>query len=406
MSRRSQATSRVEPPLEAGQADAHGPRMHERGETHVPASVERVLSSPGEPIGSSERALMSSHVAHDFSRVRVHRDEAAAESADRINALAYSSPGHIVFGEGQYAPATRHGRELLLHEAAHIGQQEKAITTRAGIAPTESAPEVAADELARNIDRKRAGFTISQGQGSVTPWQIHRQPKIAKRGTVARDEPVGAAAGVPVGNVEVRTGEDVELAPGRVIPNVLAIEYSGALSADSRWLQFVWFEMLVMTPPFPDPNPRHVSATIPTTSGTKPFTTNPSSPNWTVDSASTANPFYEAGGVNIRNASSTTIFDAPGGSSATPIADAAFRASPGATWIIFTAHFNTYLVQNDIARFVVRWQASTSFTKDSAGNTRAHAIGYTVHDATDVGGLPSGLRAILHSAYSSHTHIR
>jgi hypothetical protein len=60
---------------------------------------------------------------HDFSRVRVHTDAHAAESARAVSALAYTVGNNVVFGANQYTPATHHGRELLAHELAHTVQQ-------------------------------------------------------------------------------------------------------------------------------------------------------------------------------------------------------------------------------------------------------------------------------------------
>ena len=51
----------------------------------------------------------------DLSRVRVHTDRAAAESARSVNALAYTVGRDIVFGAGQYAPQTSTGQKLLAH---------------------------------------------------------------------------------------------------------------------------------------------------------------------------------------------------------------------------------------------------------------------------------------------------
>jgi Domain of unknown function (DUF4157) len=59
----------------------------------------------------------------DFSRVRVHTGARASASARAVNASAYTVGSDIVFGEGRYAPQTLEGRRLLLHELAHVVQQ-------------------------------------------------------------------------------------------------------------------------------------------------------------------------------------------------------------------------------------------------------------------------------------------
>jgi hypothetical protein len=59
----------------------------------------------------------------DFSGVRVHTDNKAAESARAMSALAYTVGRDVVFGAGEYAPGTTEGRRLLAHELTHVLQQ-------------------------------------------------------------------------------------------------------------------------------------------------------------------------------------------------------------------------------------------------------------------------------------------
>ena len=71
----------------------------------------------------SSREFFESRISHDFSDVRVHSGVEAAESAQSVNALAYTHGKNIVFGAGQYQPETTSGRELLAHELTHVVQQ-------------------------------------------------------------------------------------------------------------------------------------------------------------------------------------------------------------------------------------------------------------------------------------------
>ncbi|GAC1343004.1 MAG: hypothetical protein NVSMB27_02490 [Ktedonobacteraceae bacterium] len=66
---------------------------------------------------------MEPRFGHDFSRVRVHTDDRAAESARAVNALAYTVGRDVVFGKSQYEPGTRTGKMLLAHELTHVLQQ-------------------------------------------------------------------------------------------------------------------------------------------------------------------------------------------------------------------------------------------------------------------------------------------
>jgi hypothetical protein len=65
---------------------------------------------------------MESRFGLDFNRVRIHTDETAAASARAMRARAYTLGESIVFGRGQYAPATLPGSWLLAHELAHVAQ--------------------------------------------------------------------------------------------------------------------------------------------------------------------------------------------------------------------------------------------------------------------------------------------
>jgi hypothetical protein len=56
--------------------------------------------------------------------VQVHTDAAAEQSAQDVNALAYTVGHDIVFGAGRFAPGTHEGRRLLAHELSHLVQQK------------------------------------------------------------------------------------------------------------------------------------------------------------------------------------------------------------------------------------------------------------------------------------------
>ncbi len=122
----------------------------------VPPIVHEVLSSSGQPLDHQTLNFMGSHFEHDFSRVSVHTDSKAAESAQAINALAYTVGQNIVFGAGQFAPNTTTGKRILAHELTHVVQQSHQGLTpslqRQSSAGTESdALEVEADKIAQNV---------------------------------------------------------------------------------------------------------------------------------------------------------------------------------------------------------------------------------------------------------------
>ena len=89
----------------------------------APASVDRVLSSPGKPLEPGLQQDMGQRFGHDFSQVRVYTDTAAERSARDVDANAYTVGHNIVFGAGRFAPETHEGRRLIAHELTHVVQQ-------------------------------------------------------------------------------------------------------------------------------------------------------------------------------------------------------------------------------------------------------------------------------------------
>jgi Domain of unknown function (DUF4157)/D-alanyl-D-alanine carboxypeptidase len=88
--------------------------------------VEAALRSSGESLPAATRSQLEHRIGHDFSRVRVHRDQPAAKT---LSAHAFTIGHDVVFAEGRYQPDTREGRKLLAHELTHVVQQGEASST-------------------------------------------------------------------------------------------------------------------------------------------------------------------------------------------------------------------------------------------------------------------------------------
>ncbi len=85
--------------------------------------IKKVISDGGKPLDTPLKEFMETKFGFDFSRVRIHTDDHAVDSAEALNAEAYSIGYDIVFGRGLYAPWTSLGRRILAHELTHIIQQ-------------------------------------------------------------------------------------------------------------------------------------------------------------------------------------------------------------------------------------------------------------------------------------------
>lgn len=125
------------------------------------SSIFNSLGSPGDPIENPTRSFLESRFHHDFSKVRVHHDGPARQSASQLNARAWTLGDHIVFGEGMFAPHTLRGGGLLAHELAHVVQQRDAV------APAK-APE-SRDEEHEEREASNYAVAVSRAPNAAKP---------------------------------------------------------------------------------------------------------------------------------------------------------------------------------------------------------------------------------------------
>ncbi len=109
------------------------------GGMEAPSIVNEVVSSSGAPLPVNTRTFMESRFDQDFSHVRVHTDQQAADSAASVQARAYTVGNHIVFGQEQFEPTSTSGQRLLAHELTHVRQQSRSDEIRSSTTfPSES----------------------------------------------------------------------------------------------------------------------------------------------------------------------------------------------------------------------------------------------------------------------------
>jgi hypothetical protein len=149
----------------------------------MPASVQQVVSSPGNQLDVTTRSLMESRLGCDFAGVRVHSNGGAAESALAVGAAAYTVGQHVVFGAGQYSPHTPSGRGLLAHELAHVVQQSGAspssdLVIRGSRGPAEAEARQTAQSVTSGAEaspvRTRVPRSIQRAPLSADADPIHK----------------------------------------------------------------------------------------------------------------------------------------------------------------------------------------------------------------------------------------
>jgi len=159
------------------------------GETSpaIPSSVESILGSPGRTLDTDTRATMESRFGRSFAEVRVHTDSHAAASAREIDAAAYTSGTHIVFGTGRLEPRTAKGRRLLAHELAHVIQQRSGTALPSGIGPADDAHERAADRVADAVTAQGPVFAPPPAIVPVAERLVRRKREDDVPATVAAE---------------------------------------------------------------------------------------------------------------------------------------------------------------------------------------------------------------------------
>ncbi len=77
----------------------------------------------GSSMDKATKSEMESGFGHDFSNVRIHTGNQAAQMNQSLGAKAFTTGNDIFFNEGQYQPDSKEGKRLLAHELTHTLQQ-------------------------------------------------------------------------------------------------------------------------------------------------------------------------------------------------------------------------------------------------------------------------------------------
>ncbi|MBN1428161.1 MAG: DUF4157 domain-containing protein [Anaerolineae bacterium] len=154
----------------------HRARVSSAMHGEVPSDVCEVLNSPSQPLDADTRTFMETHLGHDFSRVRIHADAQAAESARAVNALAYTVGQDVVLGKRQYILGATTGNKLLAHELVHVVQQ--GTNGQVTVQRATDSPPSDTDSLALK--------TIKEIDGECSYVVLVRAVQIARRDGIAK----------------------------------------------------------------------------------------------------------------------------------------------------------------------------------------------------------------------------
>lgn len=171
-----------------GQLQTKTARAHSSETTEAPPIIHEVLNSPGQPLDSATRSFMESRFGHDFSRVRVHTDAKAAQSAQAVRALAYTVGRNIIMNTDQFQPQSKAGQQLLAHELTHVIQQNGVATGHGtdNLSPSYHRPQAGQQSLA--VARSTINYRFRL---SAVPTAIYRQQPLVEPPIVSQFREVG-----------------------------------------------------------------------------------------------------------------------------------------------------------------------------------------------------------------------
>jgi hypothetical protein len=160
-----------------------------------------------------------------------------------------------------------------------------------------------------------------------------------------------------------------------------SLSYQGKDSSTTRWLQFIWREVIAIVP---DKDGKEVAIPVEVKFGdAKDFylsTFDPTKPVYNTDS-SKGSPYYESDGYNNRDDKSTTIYDYPSGAGPTTLKKC--FVDLGAVRVITRAHFVSYLVRDDKVLYRVQIDMEWVYTSANANPRPTFTVSGDVVDKLD-----------------------
>jgi hypothetical protein len=202
-----------------------------------PALTRDQMPRGGAPLGKSLRSFFEPRFGRDFSGVRIHTGDQAAQAANAVKARAFTVGPEIVFGAGEYRPETTAGQRLLAHELTHVVQQARPASSSGGTVQRVTQDENAAPApetapAAPAADTTAAGPTPAADSAAARPAQ---QQEAAVPGLVVEDSVADA------GPTQMRKSEFLDALRTSVTAAVDdALTGTGQTSQDCPWIDH-WF---------------------------------------------------------------------------------------------------------------------------------------------------------------------
>ncbi|MCY7418899.1 MAG: DUF4157 domain-containing protein [Chloroflexi bacterium] len=169
----------------------------------------------GERLDAGIAQAMGERMGQDFSDVRIHSGGAASESAQAVNAQAYTVGNDVVFRAGQYDPSSPAGQRTLAHELTHVVQQREGAVSGSdiggGLAVSDPADRFER-EASSNADQIMASGTTTQTVQMSAQRHADEDghPEIAQREADLEEEEEEMGAGDIAQREEIPEEEELQ----------------------------------------------------------------------------------------------------------------------------------------------------------------------------------------------------
>jgi outer membrane protein OmpA-like peptidoglycan-associated protein len=177
-------------------------------------------------IDPAVRQRVETRLGGDFSGIRVHTDEAAAASAGRERAQAFTIGDDVVFGAGRYSPGSERGDALLEHELGHVRDQRASGDVGLQRQPVDEPirpPSLEREprqryQLDPDIGRLSLGLSTLDGfdlnQSTLKPAHLPKIADVAGKVLMLLQKMPGSEVTI-TGHADLVGGEDVNLRIGQ-----------------------------------------------------------------------------------------------------------------------------------------------------------------------------------------------
>ena len=148
------------------------PALKHSLQTDVTQVAHRTLHA-GQPLDVSVRTALEPRFGHDFSKVRIHADEHAAQTTDAFGARALTLGNEIAFAPGAYDVQSPFGLRVLAHELAHVAQNDRFDGDWARLEPQSRHGDAAETEAHTASKHALGGLNVqlnAMPSGLVSTW--------------------------------------------------------------------------------------------------------------------------------------------------------------------------------------------------------------------------------------------